>query len=108
MAAKDQNKKLKRSRKDHARSERLSGTRDGKPAKPARRAGAVLGSERVNETGATVERVFLVVGSAQAAAPQPAAPRRPRQLGRLEGKMTVPARVLPPLTEEELREWGAV
>jgi antitoxin (DNA-binding transcriptional repressor) of toxin-antitoxin stability system len=32
-------------------------------------------------------------------------PRRSRRLGLLEGKMKVPARLLEPMTEEELSEW---
>jgi antitoxin (DNA-binding transcriptional repressor) of toxin-antitoxin stability system len=32
-------------------------------------------------------------------------PRRPRRLGLLEGKMKAPARLLEPMTEEELADW---
>ena len=31
--------------------------------------------------------------------------RKPRRLGLLEGKMKVPARLLEPMTEEELSDW---
>ena len=32
-------------------------------------------------------------------------PRKPRRLGLLEGKMKVPARLLEPMTQEELDDW---
>jgi antitoxin (DNA-binding transcriptional repressor) of toxin-antitoxin stability system len=31
--------------------------------------------------------------------------RKPRRLGLLEGKMTVPARLLEPMTQEEVADW---
>lgn len=31
--------------------------------------------------------------------------RKPRRLGILEGKMTVPARLMEPMSEEELADW---
>ena len=33
-------------------------------------------------------------------------PRKPRRLGQLEGKMIVPARLMEPMTEEELADWN--
>jgi antitoxin (DNA-binding transcriptional repressor) of toxin-antitoxin stability system len=35
----------------------------------------------------------------------PTRPRKPRRLGLLEGKMMVPARLLEPMTEDELADW---
>jgi antitoxin (DNA-binding transcriptional repressor) of toxin-antitoxin stability system len=32
-------------------------------------------------------------------------PRKPRRLGLLEGKMKTPARLLEPMTQEELADW---
>jgi len=32
-------------------------------------------------------------------------PRKPRRLGLLEGKMTVPARLLEPMSPDELADW---
>jgi prevent-host-death family protein len=32
-------------------------------------------------------------------------PRKPRRLGLLEGKMQVPARLMEPMSDEELRDW---
>jgi len=32
-------------------------------------------------------------------------PRKPRRLGLLEGKMKVPARLLEPMTKDELTDW---
>jgi antitoxin (DNA-binding transcriptional repressor) of toxin-antitoxin stability system len=32
-------------------------------------------------------------------------PRKPRRLGLLEGKMKAPARLLEPMTQEELADW---
>jgi antitoxin (DNA-binding transcriptional repressor) of toxin-antitoxin stability system len=32
-------------------------------------------------------------------------PRKPRRLGLLEGKMQAPARLLEPMTQEELADW---
>jgi antitoxin (DNA-binding transcriptional repressor) of toxin-antitoxin stability system len=34
-----------------------------------------------------------------------ARPRKPRRLGLLEGKMQVPARLLEPMTQDELTNW---
>ena len=36
---------------------------------------------------------------------EPTRSRKPRRLGLLEGKMKVPARLLEPMTEEELADW---
>ena len=75
--------------------------------KPGPRQGASRGARRACVRGEDVSIVDPKVGKVKLtpAGSGAARPRKPRRLGLLEGTMKVPARLLEPMTEEEIADW---